>query len=145
MRRANCKLRGHLCSAPISSAENQALLLTVGPASPGEASMLTKSAFSPQSRVFAVFLLYASIANPDDEAAELYWGIRIREFGLPIRSAANSDSSTFVIPVNSPMGFRTIHRPKAISRELRSRPPRPILQPYSRGEFTRRTAPRTTG
>ena len=60
--------------------------------------------------VRGVSLLYASIANPDDEAAELYWGIRIREFGLPIRSAANSDSATFIIPVNSSQGFRTLHR-----------------------------------
>ena len=57
-----------------------------------------------------VSLLYASIANPDDEAAELYWGIRIREFGLPIRSAANSDSVSFIVPVNSSQGYRTLHR-----------------------------------
>ena len=55
-------------------------------------------------------LLYCSIANPDDEAAELYWGIRRREFGLPIRSAENSDSATFIVPVNSAQGFRTLHR-----------------------------------
>ena len=60
-----------------------------------------------------VSLLYASIANPDDEAAELYWGIRKREFGLPIRSAANSDSATFIVPVNSAQGFRTLHRAKS--------------------------------
>ncbi len=55
-------------------------------------------------------LLYASIANPDDLAAELYWNVRIREFGLPIRAAAGSDSGNFVIPVNSAQGFRTLHR-----------------------------------
>ena len=60
--------------------------------------------------VRAVSLLYASIANPDDNEAELYWNLRIREFGLPIRASADSDASTFLIPVNSSQGFRTLHR-----------------------------------
>ena len=60
--------------------------------------------------VRAVSLLYASIAIPDDEAAELYWGIRIHEFGLSIRSAATSDIATLIVPVNSAQGFRTLHR-----------------------------------
>ena len=60
--------------------------------------------------IHGVSLLCGSTANPDDEAAEFYWGIRIREFGLPIRSAANSDSATFIVPVNSAQGFRTLHR-----------------------------------
>ena len=60
--------------------------------------------------VRAVSLLYASIANPDDNEAELYWNLRIREFGLPIRASADSDASTFLIPVNSSQGYRTLHR-----------------------------------
>ena len=59
--------------------------------------------------VRGVSLLYASLANPDDNEAELYWLVRIREFGLPVRSAANSDSCSFVIPVSSPQGFRSLH------------------------------------
>ncbi len=59
--------------------------------------------------VRGISLLYASLANPDDEAAELYWLARIREFGLGVRSAANSDSATFVVPVSSSQGFRSLH------------------------------------
>ena len=33
--------------------------------------------------VRGVSLLYASLANPDDNEAEMYWLARIREFGLP--------------------------------------------------------------
>ena len=60
--------------------------------------------------VRAVSLLYGSIANPDDNEAELYWNLRIREFGLPIRASADADASTFLIPVNSRQGYRTLHR-----------------------------------
>ena len=71
--------------------------------------------------------LYASIANPDDEAVELYWGIRIREFGLPIRSAANSDSVSFIVPVNSSQGYRTLHRAESdFSRIEVQQPATPI-------------------
>ena len=59
--------------------------------------------------VRGVSLLYASLANPDDTEAELYWLARIREFGLGVRSAANSDSCSFVIPVSSAQGFRSLH------------------------------------
>ena len=59
--------------------------------------------------VRGVSLLYASLANPDDNEAELYWLARIREFGLPVRSAANSDSCSFVTPVSSSQGFRSLH------------------------------------
>ena len=59
--------------------------------------------------VRGVSLLYASLANPDDNEAELYWLARIREFGLGVRSAVNIDSSTFVIPVSSAQGFRSLH------------------------------------
>ena len=77
--------------------------------------------------ITGVSLLYASIANPDDLAAELYWGIRIREFGLPIRSAANSDSVTFIVPVNSAQGFRTLHRAESdFSRIEIQQPATPI-------------------
>ena len=77
--------------------------------------------------IHGVSLLYASIANPDDLAAELYWGIRIREFGLPIRSAANSDSATFIVPVNSAQGFRTLHRAESdFSRIEVQQPATPI-------------------
>ena len=60
--------------------------------------------------VCGVSLLYASLANPDDNEAELYWLIRVREFGLPVRSASGADSGSFVVPVNSAQGFRTLHR-----------------------------------
>ena len=74
-----------------------------------------------------VSLLYTSIANPSDGDGEMFWSVRIREFGLPIRSAASSDSSTFVIPVNSPMGFRTIHRAESdFSRIEIQQPATPI-------------------
>ena len=76
-----------------------------------------------------VSLLYARKANPDDEAAELYWGIRIREFGLPIRSAANADSYTFSIPVNSAQGFRTLNRAESdFSRVEVQQPATPIYR-----------------
>ena len=58
--------------------------------------------------VRGVSLLYASLAHPDDSEPEMYWLARIREFGLPVRSASNSDSSTFVIPVSSAQGFRSL-------------------------------------
>ena len=74
-----------------------------------------------------VSLLYASIANPDDSYAETWWGIRIREFGLPIRSAANADSYTFAIPVNSAQSFRTLHRAESdFSRVEVQQPATPI-------------------
>ena len=57
-----------------------------------------------------VSLLYASIGNPEDNHSELYWNLRIREFGLPVRCAQAGDDSTFIIPVNSAQGFRTIHK-----------------------------------
>ena len=59
--------------------------------------------------VRGVSLLYASLANPDDNEAEMYWLARIREFGLPVRSSANSDSATFVVPCSSSQGFRSLH------------------------------------
>ena len=57
-----------------------------------------------------VSLLYASIGNPEDDHSELYWNLRIREFGLPVRCADAGDDSTFIIPVNSAQGFRTLHK-----------------------------------
>ena len=60
-----------------------------------------------------VSLLYASIPNPEDNDSELYWNLRIREFGLPVRCANAGDDTTFVIPVNSAQGFRTLFKSKA--------------------------------
>ena len=55
-------------------------------------------------------LLYANIGNPEDNNVDLFWLLRISEFGVPCRTANNQDGSTFVIPVNSAQGFRTLHK-----------------------------------
>jgi hypothetical protein len=59
-------------------------------------------------------LLYANIPNPGGVAVisdvHLYWLLRIGEFGTPTRTANNQDGASFVIPVNSAQGFRTLHR-----------------------------------
>ena len=57
-----------------------------------------------------VRLLYANVGNPEDNAVDLYWLLRVGEFGTPARTASGSDGATFVIPVNSAQGFRTLHR-----------------------------------
>jgi len=57
-----------------------------------------------------VRLLYANIGNPEDNDVDLYWLLRVGEFGLPCRTANSSDGASFVIPVNSAQGFRTLHR-----------------------------------
>ena len=73
--------------------------------------------------VRGVSLLYASLANPEDNEAELYWLARIREFGLPVRSAANADSATFVIPVSSAQGFRSLHAAESAFNRLEIQSP----------------------
>ena len=58
----------------------------------------------------AVRLLYANIGNPEDNNVDLYWLLRISEFGLACRTADAQDGCSFIIPVNSAQGFRTLHR-----------------------------------
>ena len=58
----------------------------------------------------SVRLLYANVGNPEDNAVDLYWLLRVGEFGTPARTASGSDGATFVIPVNSAQGYRTLHR-----------------------------------
>ena len=48
------------------------------------------------------------------------------EFGLPIRSAVNSDSATFIVPVNSAQGFRTHRAESDFSRIEVQQPATPI-------------------
>ena len=60
--------------------------------------------------ITSIRLLYASIGHPEDEQPELYWLIRISQFGLGVRSAAGSDSASFIVPTNLAVGFRTLHR-----------------------------------
>ncbi len=57
----------------------------------------------------SVRLLYANIPNPDDANIDLYWLLRIAEFGTPCRTANNQDGASFVIPVSSAQGYRTLH------------------------------------
>ena len=57
-----------------------------------------------------VRLVYANIGNPEDNAVDLYWLLRVGELGIQCRGANGSDGATFVIPVNSAQGFRTLHR-----------------------------------
>ena len=58
----------------------------------------------------SVRLLYANIGNPEDNSVDLFWLLRISEFGTPCRTVNSQDGSTFVIPVNSAQGFRTLHK-----------------------------------
>ena len=58
----------------------------------------------------AVRLLYANIGNPEDNNVDLYWLLRVSEFGVPCRTANGQDGATFIVPVNSAQGFRTLHR-----------------------------------
>ncbi len=66
----------------------------------------------------SVRLLYCNIPNVENiganilniEDVHLYWLLRIGEFGTPVRTANIQDGSSFVIPVNSAQGFRTLHR-----------------------------------
>ncbi len=58
----------------------------------------------------SVRLLYANIGNPEDNNVDLYWLLRISEFGTPTRTTNSQDGASFVIPVNSAQGFRTLHR-----------------------------------
>ena len=60
--------------------------------------------------ITSIRLLYASIGHPDDLVPELYWLIRVSQFGLGVRIAAGSDSASFIVPTNSAVGFRTLHR-----------------------------------
>ena len=60
--------------------------------------------------ITAIRLLYASIGHPDDLVPELYWLIRVSQFGLGVRSASGSDSASFIVPTNSAVGYRTLHR-----------------------------------
>ena len=57
-----------------------------------------------------VRLLYANVGNPEDNAVDLYWLLRVGEFGAPCRTASSSDGASFCIPVNSAQGYRTLHR-----------------------------------
>ena len=66
----------------------------------------------------SVRLLYANVPNVENIGGNilnigdvhLYWMLRIGEFGTPTRTANNQDGASFVIPVNSAQGFRTLHR-----------------------------------
>jgi hypothetical protein len=57
-----------------------------------------------------VRLLYANIANPEDDDGELYWYIRIPQLGLGVRGGPGTSGGTFVVPVSSAQGYRTVHR-----------------------------------
>jgi len=58
-----------------------------------------------------VRLIYANIGNPVVAPAASFWLLRVSEFGSPIRGSTDgSDSCTFIVPVNSAQGYRTIHR-----------------------------------
>ena len=56
--------------------------------------------------ITSIRLLYASIGHPDDLIPELYWLIRVSQFGLGVRSAVGSDSASFIVPTDSVVGFR---------------------------------------
>ena len=60
--------------------------------------------------ISAIRLLYVSIGHPEDLVPELYWLIRVSQFGLGVRSAAGSDSASFIVLTNSAVAFRTLHR-----------------------------------
>ena len=57
-----------------------------------------------------VRLLYANIANPEDDDGELYWYVRIPQLGLGVRGGPGTSGGTFVVPVSSAQGYRTVHR-----------------------------------
>ena len=57
-----------------------------------------------------VRLLYANIDNPEDNDVDLYWLLHVGEFGVHCRTANGHDGASFIIPVNSAQGFRTLHR-----------------------------------
>ena len=47
-----------------------------------------------------VRLLYANIANPEDDDGELYWYVRIPQLGLGVRGGPGTSGGTFVVPVS---------------------------------------------
>ena len=73
--------------------------------------MPCKSALPPQSKAFAGLASF----------------MRRSLSGLPIRAAANANSGTFVVPVNSAQGFRTLYRAESdFSRVEVQQPATPI-------------------
>ncbi len=46
----------------------------------------------------SVRLLYANVPNPDDANIDLYWLLRIAEFGAPCRTANNQDGEASLSP-----------------------------------------------
>ncbi len=61
------------------------------------------------SGVKAVRLLWASVPNPVGNT-QPYWLVRIPQFGLGVRAGSETDSSTWIIPVDSAQGYRSIFR-----------------------------------
>ena len=60
--------------------------------------------------VLTLLFIVCDVGNPEDNDVDLYWLLRVGEFGTPCRTASSSDGATFCIPVNSAQGFRTLHR-----------------------------------
>ena len=88
----------------------QLVLATDTPAPPPNSDSLRIVLKPAICGLVSVRLLYANVPNPDDANIDLYWLLRIAEFGTPVRTANNQDGASFVIPVNSAQGFRTLHR-----------------------------------
>ena len=76
--------------------------------------------------ITSIRLLYVSIGHPDDLVPELYWLIRVSQFGLGVRSAAGSDSASFIVPTNSAV-FRTLHRSQSDFNHIELIRPAPAI------------------
>ena len=74
-----------------------------------------------------VRLLYANIGNPEDNQVDLYWLLRVGEFGTPCRTASGSDGRPSVFLSIAPKGSARFTGLRAISKLLPSSSPRRIF------------------
>ena len=92
------------------------------------------------SGVKAVRLLWASVPNPVG-SSQPYWLVRVPQFGIGARAGAESDGSTWVIPVDAAQGYRSIFREASDFAELALQQPSMDISTLNVSIYTRGGTP----
>ena len=96
------------------------------------------------SGVKAVRLLWASVPNPVGNS-QPYWLVRVPQFGIGARAGAESDSSTWIVPVDSAQGYRSIFREASDYAELALQQPSMDISSLNVSIYTRGGTPAGLG
>ena len=96
------------------------------------------------SGVKAVRLLWASVPNPVGNS-QPYWLVRVPQFGIGARAGAESDGSTWIVPVDSAQGYRSIFREASDYAELALQQPSMDISSLNVSIYTRGGTPAGLG